>query len=126
MAILGTIHVECIRSELLNTVESFSDLLVCNRRYCVEPIIDKSEDSLFRTSASLRLALDDVSHDVLSILHMNLKELNSFSLGLHLLNHLHRDNLLQVTGPVVVGLFADTCKVALRLCRRLLQLRLVL
>ena len=84
--LLLTCEVEDVRAELLNVVECLSDLLVGRGRDGVEPVCHQREDLLLGPIRLLNL--DDVAHDVLRVLHMDLEQLDGLTLGLHFLEHL--------------------------------------
>ena len=84
-----------ICSECLYVVQCLSHLLiryVCNE---IEPIVNHSEESL------PGIGFYQISKNVFCILHVYLKQLNSFSLSLHSLKHLTIQQLAQIRSPLI-------------------------
>jgi len=100
--LLLTGEVEDVGAELLDVVEGLSDLLVGGGRDGVEPVGHEREDLLLGPIRLLHL--DDVPDDVLRVLHVDFQQLDGLALGLHFLEHLRRDDGLQVVRPVVSSL----------------------
>ena len=100
-------QVQDICAELFDVVQCLSDLLVRDGCDGVQPLGHESENLLL--SAIRLLHLDNVADYVLSVLHVHLEKLDCLALGLHFLQHLLTDYVLEVARPVVVALLLALC-----------------